>query len=401
MATTRFAATAAAFTAGIGIVILLSKRRRRAPPLLDGTPADVLRFWFSSSDDFRAGLWIHGIHPDASVVSRHHAGKKLTPHELAAVTDAFIRTRWGAALRAAPLALEAALEQWLTTPEGMVAAVVLLSEFSRAAGRGTAAMFTHDALACRLAVSLLDDAPAATSLPWPHRFFLYRALLEVEDEEMLERGALGLRDLAEEEAAVGAEHETLLNLQRAARMAIERHCKLFRRFGRFPARNALLGRESTAAELVHLKCQKCPPWHRGPVAAAAAAAAVAAATTSVAPPESERRTPPEPALSLAADEAERQGLICPPDAAASSVAPPTRPLRLLVLHGRKQSAKLFERSTRKALHDGLVEVAELIYAEAPREVGGGGLGREWWNAMQGASTYTYLGLEDTLRFVDE
>jgi len=81
-----------------------------------------------------------------------------------------------------------------------------------------------------------------------------------------------------------------------------------------------------------------------------------------------------------------------------------RPLRILVLHGRKQSGVEFRAKTRKALQEALRGVAILSYADGPRAVTtthAVRAGREWWDAVEGADgSWTYHGLEDSLRYLD-
>ena len=142
--------------------------------------------------------------------------------------DARIRTRF-AALHGQLLATQAAGVDGLRATQ---AAVIVLDQFSRNIYRDQARAFAGDALARQLARAALD-AGADTTLPPEQRMFLY---LPFEHSEALADQELSLRLYAR----LGNEEWT-----RYARA----HHELIARFGRFPHRNAVLGRESTPAEI--------------------------------------------------------------------------------------------------------------------------------------------------------
>ena len=151
--------------------------------------------------------------------------------------DAEIWRRFGALHAAAALG---EFEAWRGEPQSMLALVVILDQFSRNLYRGDARSFAQDghALACaREALARGDDA---TLLP-VERQFLY---LPFEHSE----------DLADQERAV--ELMGALEAFEPTRGLVEwaeRHREVVRRFGRFPHRNAALGRTSTAEEAEFLK----------------------------------------------------------------------------------------------------------------------------------------------------
>ena len=126
-------------------------------------------------------------------------------------------------------------EDWLETARGALAYVIVLDQLSRNMFRGTARMFAGDArarAAARRAVDRGDDR----TLSEAERSFLYMPFMHSEDLADQDRGA-GL-------FASGAPAEL--------RYA-EQHRDIVRRFGRFPHRNALLGRESSPEEQEFLK----------------------------------------------------------------------------------------------------------------------------------------------------
>jgi uncharacterized protein (DUF924 family) len=151
--------------------------------------------------------------------------------------DATIRARFGAAL-------EAALAGATLPPDADVhdalAHVVLLDQFTRNAYRDTPRAFTGDAPALATAIAVVDAGRDA-SLDRFERMFLYLPFEHAEDLAMQERAMALFRRLADD-------HEDPGQLEWA-----EKHAAVIRRFGRYPHRNAILGRTSTAEEVAFLK----------------------------------------------------------------------------------------------------------------------------------------------------
>ncbi len=127
------------------------------------------------------------------------------------------------------------LEEWRTSPENRLAAVIVLDQFPRNMYRATPLAFSTDWLALREA-KLAIAAGADLAVSADRRGFFY---LPLEHSEIL----------ADQDRSV--ELFTLLGDSEYLDYA-ERHRAVIRRFGRFPHRNALLGRDSTAAELEYL-----------------------------------------------------------------------------------------------------------------------------------------------------
>jgi uncharacterized protein (DUF924 family) len=126
------------------------------------------------------------------------------------------------------------LDDWAATPNGALALLILLDQFPRNAFRGTPRMFESDALARDIA----DRAIAAghdQQICGLVRAFFYTPFHHSEE-------------LADQERAV----DLMRPLGEVATHAAERHCDIVRRFGRFPHRNAILGRTMTAAEQAFL-----------------------------------------------------------------------------------------------------------------------------------------------------
>lgn len=152
-----------------------------------------------------------------------------------AALDRAIAERFGA-LRDAVLASDAA--GWGDDPDTLLAAVILLDQFSRNIHRGSGEAFAADALALDLTHRALargwDEA-----IPPERRAFLYMPLMHAEDRE---------------EQRLSVDCFTRLDHPDNLEFAQE-HRAVIDRFGRFPSRNVALGRASTEAEQAYLSQQ--------------------------------------------------------------------------------------------------------------------------------------------------
>ncbi|MCE7797809.1 DUF924 domain-containing protein [Sphingobium sufflavum] len=142
--------------------------------------------------------------------------------------DAECAARFGR-LRDAVVASDAA--EWRGDADTLLAAIILIDQISRNVHRGSAAAFAADPLGLELALSGIA-AGYHRLLPPDRRAFLYMPLMHAEDRGVQH---FALRCFADE----GLEKN--LDFARAHRDVIER-------FGRFPGRNAALGRASTPEE---------------------------------------------------------------------------------------------------------------------------------------------------------
>jgi len=179
------------------------------------TPGDVLAFWFGAPPHTERGEWFR---KDAAF-------------------DAAIRERFGDALARG---LAGAFGEWCGEPRGALARVVLLDQFTRNAFRDTPRAFAGDARALATA----DDAIRRgfdASLDRYERWFLYIPYEHSEDLAMQRRALELFGALARDEGLDGP-----------LRYA-KRHAEIIERFGRFPHRNSLLGRESTPEEIAFLR----------------------------------------------------------------------------------------------------------------------------------------------------
>lgn len=158
-------------------------------------------------------------------------------------TDAAIRARFG---RWVDAALAGTLDAWAGDPGGLVALVVLCDQLPRNIHRATPAAFAGD----RRALAWCREGLAAgheRQLSPAERAFLYMPLEHSEDLADQEHCVTRFTALLAEAAA--ADRGELGRMLDYA----HRHREVIRRFGRFPHRNAILGRPSTAAEIAFLR----------------------------------------------------------------------------------------------------------------------------------------------------
>jgi len=143
--------------------------------------------------------------------------------------DTLIRDRFGA-LHASAGRCE--LYRWRETPPGRLAEVIVLDQFSRNIHRDTAAAFANDPLALALAQEAIT-AGADRALEPQRRSFLYMPFMHSE--------SLEIHEVAMQLFETNGDQSTLeFEL---------RHRAIIERFGRYPHRNAALGRPSSIAEL--------------------------------------------------------------------------------------------------------------------------------------------------------
>jgi uncharacterized protein (DUF924 family) len=170
-------------------------------------PQKVLSFWFTE------------------LTPKHHFAKD-------AALDETISSRFGATLEAAA---RCEFFAWRATAEGRLAEVLVLDQFSRNVYRDTPRAFAQDALALALAQELVASGQDRR-LPLAQRSFAYMPYMHSES------------------ALVHAQAVVLVSqpgLEDTLRFEL-RHKEIIDRFGRYPHRNALLGRASSPEELAFL-----------------------------------------------------------------------------------------------------------------------------------------------------
>ena len=187
---------------------------------------DVLDYWFGTmdsgfSDEEHRHRWFQG----------------------GAAADREITDRFGFLIE---LATTGQLDRWLDSAEATLAFILICDQFSRQAYRGSPLAFATDPLALEVARSAIE-ARLDLGLAWDHRAFLY---LPFEHSESVvdQHTAVGLFTQLRDATPQGYRHLTGSYLQHA-----HQHRDIVLRFGRFPHRNAVLGRDSSPAELTYLE----------------------------------------------------------------------------------------------------------------------------------------------------
>jgi uncharacterized protein (DUF924 family) len=191
------------------------------------TPGDVIAFWFGepakTAEDMKAKLkkWFQG----------GPAMDEATQREFGAETEA---------------AIEGKLDAWLAEPKGWLGLLIVLDQFTRNIFRGNARTHAGDARAEELCIAALDRGELH-ALPMEERHFAMMPLLHSENAEHQARYQIEyakfMKDVPEQFRffySAGVEQG-------------EKYSAIIRRFGRFPHRNAILGRTSTPEEIEFLK----------------------------------------------------------------------------------------------------------------------------------------------------
>jgi uncharacterized protein (DUF924 family) len=128
-----------------------------------------------------------------------------------------------------------ALDHWADTAEGALALVILLDQMTRNIYRDSPEMFAADGKALAVA-ELAIGRGFDQELPKSKRRWLYMPFMHSED-------------LADQERSVDL--FTRSEISESVPFAVD-HADIIRRFGRFPHRNAILGRQTTPEEAAFL-----------------------------------------------------------------------------------------------------------------------------------------------------
>ena len=187
---------------------------------LDPRAREVLDFWFGA--------------PGSEAFGRE---RKMWFRKSAAF-DATLRERFGALLDAASAG---ELDAWCETPEGALALVIVLDQFSRNCHRGTPHAFSSDDKALGVARAMVASGADLRLPTLQHRSFAYLPFEHAENAEAQRESLRLFGELAKDPEGKGY-------YDYAAR-----HAQIIERFGRFPHRNAQLGRVSTDEETAFLR----------------------------------------------------------------------------------------------------------------------------------------------------
>ncbi|HSD43122.1 MAG TPA: DUF924 family protein [Burkholderiales bacterium] len=179
---------------------------------------EVLEFWFGAPDSPEFGR------PRAAWFTK------------SASFDALVRDRFLATHEAAA---SGALDAWAARPLAALALAVVLDQLPRNMFRGTPRAFAADARALAVARSVVAQGYDEVLLP-VQRWFAYLPFEHAEDLAAQRESLRLFGGLAGDASGAGTLTYAML------------HYAVIERFGRFPHRNAILGRESTPAELAFL-----------------------------------------------------------------------------------------------------------------------------------------------------
>ena len=174
----------------------------------DLRPRDVLDFWFAAGE------------------------QKWFTHD--PEFDAEVTAQFGALVTSAR---RNGLEDWEATPEGALAGVIVLDQFPRNIYRGEPRVYASDADALAMAERAIKRG-FDVEVPASARSWFYMPFMHSEDLAMQERCV----DLCRRGELDGDTLEYAIH-----------HADIIRRFGRFPHRNAILGRRSTEEEIRFLE----------------------------------------------------------------------------------------------------------------------------------------------------
>jgi len=138
------------------------------------------------------------------------------------------------------------LEQWRDKPISCLAYIILLDQFSRNIFRDSSLAYAQDAKALKACLRALDRS-YDEELNLVERWFLYMPLEHAEDIEM-QQLSLKKFDILVKEAPAELVHQ----MQSTYDYAVL-HFEVIEKFGRFPHRNKIVGRETTPDEVEFLK----------------------------------------------------------------------------------------------------------------------------------------------------
>ncbi|MDQ9169281.1 DUF924 family protein [Oxalobacteraceae bacterium R-40] len=191
------------------------------------TPNTIRTFWF-------------GTQPSDQAVIKECSHRWWSKNE---AVDREIRQRFEPVML---LAKENALKHWAGEPQGLLALILLTDQFPRNAYRDTPQAFSFDPLARAWCKEGLQRGDHLRLRPIERVFFY----LPLEHSE----------SLADQEQSVALYEELIAGIDESQRAEFEgflwfakRHHEIIQRFGRFPHRNPVLGRESTPEEIAFLK----------------------------------------------------------------------------------------------------------------------------------------------------
>lgn len=335
----------------------------------------LLNFWFGEERkrEIRSCLWFNGISPE---------NKKLRTLE---DTDLYIKEQWEDILNTYPtdkyidlFSDEHILKSWLDTCDGKVALMILFDQFPSHIYRGCAKSYAFEHYALSLSNDLIKNY--FHTLDVPYKICIFLTQIHSEIESFVTEATLNMLIMADNETNEHLKVQ-LIKLSKTC----QEHLDVLRKFGRYPHRNIVLNRKDTTDEIDFLDKKNMPMWMK-PV------------TKKV---------------------VKKSRLISNEINKKKNDLPDAQKLEILVLHGNRQSAKIFKNKTEKDFEKKLKKIANLTYCDSPRlyqqSVNSGESTsetkdhysstkdepiREWWNAIEKDGSIIYEGLEDSLEYIN-
>jgi len=188
----------------------------------------VRDFWFgklpmtAQTLDQRVSLWFPGDLSEEALRAR----------------DDLIRKRFGHLIERAG---KGELRSWADSPRRCLSLIVLLDQFPRNIYRGTAKAFAYDSQALELTLAAIQTA-ADGALDIVERIFFYMPLQHCEARDVQDESVAAYRRLLAEAPP------EFRGVFESSVQSAEQHRSIIERFGRFPHRNEVLGRQSTPDE---------------------------------------------------------------------------------------------------------------------------------------------------------
>ncbi len=195
-------------------------------------PGVILDFWFADAAESAAALqrqaklWFGIEQSDAEITAQDERIR----HRFEVVVDQASRGE---------------LNEWAATPRGRLALIILLDQFRRCIYRGTAEAFASDGAALELTCQSMAIG-ADRLLTSLERLFFYMPLQHAESLAVQEKSVAAFSSLSSQ---AGDQEKPFVDSCLPYALV---HRGIIRRFGRFPHRNAIVGRESTPAERAYL-----------------------------------------------------------------------------------------------------------------------------------------------------
>ncbi|MDG1731705.1 MAG: DUF924 domain-containing protein [Thalassotalea sp.] len=194
---------------------------------MSGNIDEIIGFWFGNIDNQQSPIENQRIWYQASTED-----------------DALIKQKFEHLYQQA---FNGSLEYWMSSAKGAMALIILLDQMPRNMFRGTEQAFLSDHLALKYCLQGIEQG-FDKQLALIERVFFYHPLEHAEDLGLQQQCVSHFQRL--QQVYIDESHQMLI---RKALSFAKEHEKIIAQYGRFPYRNDVLGRESTAEELEFLK----------------------------------------------------------------------------------------------------------------------------------------------------